>query len=223
MTRFIHRLGVRIVAALLLVAIGVGIGLWLKRPRLVEEDVRQVVVTTIQRESPASFLVTGELDIAATVSVENTRVLFPDLIPLSLGTTRASVRVPGRVSYGFDVNALRPESIRLAADGVVEVVIPDLQVYAAEPHLDRMEVETSVGWARLHARSGQRAEHTALRHVQEALRRQADAHLESSTQPRLNTAQALTTMLTPPLEAAGLAAPRFRFQIGPELVLESDG
>ncbi len=223
MVRFARRLGVRLVAAGLLVLAGVALAVWLLQPRLTETEVRQVVVSTIQQEAPASFFVTGTLDITATATVENTRYLFPDLLRFDLGTTRATVRMPGRIAYGFDVTALRPEDIRLGEDGVVEVTLPGLHVFSAEPNLAAMEVETDVGWARTYAGSGQRATQQALRVAHEALRRQGEAHLETTTQPRLNTAEALRKLLTPVLQAAGLADPQFRFQVGPHLVMEPTG
>jgi hypothetical protein len=56
--------------------------------------------------------------------------------------------------------------------------------------------------------------------VQALLRAQAERHLETSVQPAVNTAEALQALLTPPLQAAGLEAPRFRFRVGPDLTLE---
>lgn len=209
-------------AVLVLLAFAFAAGLWWMRPALTDEEVRQVVVATIQREVPASFFVTGTLDIPATVTVENTKYLLPDFFRFNLGTTRATVRVPGRVSYGFDVGALRPEAIQMGEDGLIEVTLPELSVFSVEPDLERMEVETEVGWARLHASSGQRVEQKAIGLVRRALRQQGEQHLARSTQPRVHTAEALEKLLTPMLEAAGLPDPRFRFQIGPEIVWQSD-
>lgn len=206
---------------LVLLAFAFAAGVWWMRPALTEEEVSQVVVATIQREAPASFFITGTLDIPTIVTVENTKYLLPDLFRFNLGTTRATVRVPGRVSYGFDVGALRPEAIRVGEDGLIEVTLPELSVFSIEPDLERMEVETEVGWARLHASSGQRVEQRAIRQVRRALREQGEQHLARSTQPRIHTAEALEQLLAPVLEAAGLPHPRFRFQIGPELIMES--
>ena len=212
-----------IVAIILVVGIAF-IAVWgALRPRLSETEVRRAVVTTIQAEAPASFYITGTLDITATATVENTKYLFPDVLRLDLGTTRATVRLPGRLGYGFNVMALRAEDIRLVGDGVVEVTLPALRIFSVEPDLSAMEVQTEVGWARMYARSGQRATAQALAFAQEALREQGAAYLETATQPRINTAQALQKVLTPPLQAAGLAAPRFRIRIGPDLVTEPEG
>lgn len=221
--RRLRRLGVRLLGMLLLVAVGVAIALWWARPQLTEEEVRRVIVTTVQDESPAAFFVTGTLDITATSTVSNTRVLFPELLRLDLGTTKAVVRLPGRVSYGFDVSHLRPDDIRLQDDGVVEVQVPPLEVHAVEPDLSAMEVETSVGWARLHARSGQDVEQRAMTYAQQALRKQGEQHLEANAQPRINTARALHQLLVPVLETAGWSDPHFRFHLSPDLILEPEG
>jgi len=203
----------------LLAAAGAAV-LWARwePPRISEREVRETVYTTIQREAEASFYVTGFIEVVAATTVEDTRVLLPRMLDLRMGTTRATVRVPGRVSYGFDAGALRPEMIRVDGD-VVEVQIPPLSIYSAEADLANLEVETSVGWTRAQA-TGQQAEHRALRHINDALRQQGDAHLETSVQPRVNTARALETLLAPVLRAAGLPDPQLRFRIGGDLVVE---
>lgn len=211
-------------AAVLLLALSFGIGTWLMRPKLSEETVRQVVVSTIQREAPASFYVTGYVDLTTAITVKSTKRLFPDALGgLDLGTTQTTVRVPGRISYGFDVTQIRPEAIQLGPDGTVEVTLPELSVYAVEPDLEAMEVETSVGWARMSWSSGRRVEQQAIRRVREAMREQGRAHVERATEPRVNTAMALEQLLTPVLHAAGVPDPHFRFKVGPEMVMEPDG
>ena len=133
------------------------LAIWLLRPRIEERVIRRSVISTIQSEAPASFYVTGVLQLVATSEVEDTRVLLPDLLPLNLGTTRATVRLPGSVSYGFDVSYLRPDHVQVNDDGTVNVTLPDLQVFSVEPNLNAMEIQTDVGWARTHAGSGQDA------------------------------------------------------------------
>ena len=51
-----------IIAAGVLLLIGaVGLYLWSSRPRVSEVDIRDIVYSTIQREMPESFLITGAL------------------------------------------------------------------------------------------------------------------------------------------------------------------
>src|SRR5690606_8644628 len=198
------------------------VSVWQLRPRLTQEDVQVTVLTTLAEEAPASFYVTGTLRFATTVEGRSEKTLLPGLLNLDLGTTRAEVRVPGRVAYGFDVRALRPEHIRYGDDGVVEVDVPALQVFSVEPELERAEIRTEVGWARLHGSSGQEMERRALRAVRPAMRQTAQRHLQTSETPRLHTAEALARLLATPLRAAGLAAPRFRFRLGDGAVYEID-
>lgn len=213
----------RVAAVVYLLLAFAFIALFVLRPKWDETVVRRAVITTIQSEAPASFYVTGTLQLTATSEVEDTRVLFPDLLPLSLGTTRATVRMPGTVAYGFEVGDLTPENVELDRDGTVNVTLPALRVFSVEPNLNAMEVRTDVGWARTHAGSGQSATQEAIRLAQDVLRGQAESHLESSAQPRINTATALQALLTPILRSAGVEEPRFRFQIGPHLVLQPAG
>jgi hypothetical protein len=203
------------VAVVLLLLIGAaGLYLWSARPRLSETEVRDVVFATIQRESPASFLITGTLDVTATTRVENTRTLLPGIVGIDLGTTSATVRVPGRISYGFDVRELSPDMIRLLGGDTIEVTVPDPVIFSVEPNLEAMEVETRRGWLRISQRTENQVRGRAIELVQATLRAQGAAHLRDSTQPRINTADALYEMLRPPLIAAGIENPQLRFRIG---------
>lgn len=210
-------------AAALLAVVFIGFVLWLIRPRFDVSEVRERVLSSIQSEASESFYVTGSLDLTATSFVEDTRYLFPPPMRLNLGTTRATVRLPGRVAYGFDVRVLTPEDIAIAPDGHVEVTIPPLAVFSVEPRLLEMEVQTDVGWARTYAGSGQEATQAALALAQDILRLQAETYLQENTQPRINTARALETLLRPVLVAADVRSPRFSFQIGPHLVMQPGG
>jgi len=201
-----------------------------------QATVRRTVVSTVQAETPASVLVTGRLDITATVDVDSTspvtpgwltsavRVAQPELLPFTLGTASASVRVPGSVSYGFDVRELSPDMITLAGGDVVEVQLPALSVQSVEPDLTRMEVQTaSSGWMKLFTGDMEASVRSqALRQVQGVFRTQAEARLNTTNQPGINTARALRSMLTPALVAAGMTDPRFRFRIREDLVLTLD-
>ena len=212
-----------IVVALLVGVLGLGVttvweGLRALVPRITEEDVRVAVTTTVEREAPASFLVTGTLDATATARVANRQTFLPGLLDLDLGTSEATVRVPGRIAYGFDVRTLTPDRIRLLDDGTVEVTLPALTVFSVEPDLGRMDVQTRRGWARS-AESADALEGEALRRVSGALRQQGQSVLASDAlTARQNTATALAAMLRLALVAAGIDEPRFRFRLSPTVV-----
>jgi hypothetical protein len=204
-----------IIAVVALLLIGtVGLWLWSSRPRLSQTEIRDVIYSTIQRESPASFLITGALEVTATTRVENTRTLFPGVVGIDLGTTSATVRVPGRVSYGFDVRQLTPAMIRVLDGDTIEVTVPEPVLYSIEPNLEQMEVETQRGWLRISQRTTEQVRGRAIQLVQQTMRAQGEAHLQGSSQPRINTADALYEMLRPVLIAAGLEDPYVRFRIG---------
>ena len=196
----------------------IGLYIWSQRPRLSDAEIRDTVYSTIQREAPAAFLITGTLDVTTTTRVANTRTLLPGIVDLDLGTTSATVRVPGRVSYGFDVRVVTPGMIRVFEDGVVEVTVPEPVVYGVEPNLAQMEVETERGWSRLSSRTTEQVRGRAIELVQATMRRQGEIHLRGSSQPRINTADALYQMLRPALVAAGVENPQMRFRIGRVLV-----
>lgn len=203
-----------------LAGLAIGAGVWLVRstPQLTEEQVRDAMFTAIETEAPAAFLVTGQLGMNVRTRVENSKVLLPGLIGLNLGTTRATVRVPGRVSYGFEVDSLKPEMVRMMEDGVIELALPPLAVYATEADLGQLEVETSRGWARAGSMEDA-VERRALEIVEGAMRRQAVSHLRTSYQPRVNTARAMERLLRPALRGLGMEDPVFRFRLGDDVVV----
>jgi len=221
-----------LVAGLVLVA---ALVLWRQGPS--EATVRRTVMTTVQDEAPASFLVTGTLDVRVTVRADSAQHLTPSWLTSLLKTTQPSalalvrgesetrVRVPGTISYGFDVQALTPSMISVGNDGQVGVTLPSLSVHSVEPDLSALEVRSeNSGWTQVLPSDMPEAVRTqALGAVKEAFRRQAERRLESATQPRVNTARALKTMLRPPLKAAGIETPRLRIRVGEALVLRPEG
>lgn len=218
----------------ILLAIAVGLW-WTQGPS--QGTVRRTVITTVQEESPASFLVTGTLDIRATVAVDSSQFMTsswltalvssaqPGALSLLRGRARTEVRVPGRVSYGFDVQTLTPSMIRLSDGGVVGLELPALSVHSVEPALPKLEVRTSSeGWLRVYDPGvGENVRVQALKQIEPAFRRQAQRRIETATQPRVNTARALEAMLRPALQAAGVENPRFRIRVGERLVLQPEG
>jgi len=184
-------------------------------PRVSEEQVRAAITATIQREAPQAFLVTGRLDVLASATIENNQIFLPGIFDLNVGTARSTVRAPGSVHYGFDARRLTPDMISLVDDSTVRVRLPPLQVLAVEPRLDRMEIDTDVSWTRSDEK-GREVERRAIARVQAALRAQGVAHLRDSAQPRINSAEALRTMLEPAVRALGIERPTFVFELGTE-------
>lgn len=223
-------------------AIAFGAAFWQVSKGPDEEAVRRVVVTTIQKETPASFLITGTLEIQATATVDSSSTLTPrwfnDMVEAAhadLGASvtsfasvrdRATVKVPGRVSYGFDVSDLKPAMIRVNGSRV-EVQLPELSIRGVEPDLGKLEVRTSQTgtWKRMFVSEPdqlqQEVRREALEQVTQAFREQAEARLQSANQPRINTAEAVRTMLEPALLTVGIPNPTFRFRIGENLVYDT--
>lgn len=205
---------------LVLVLVAAVVLYWWQRPRLSETQVRETVVTTLQSEAEAAFLVTGVLRITATSTAERTDYLLPRSFRVRYGNTQATVRVPGHVTYGFQVASLEPEMIRLTPDGSVHVTLPPLQPYTVDVSLDQIEIQTQAGgWRRWMGDEQQReaVRKQAMQSAYSALRVQAAQHLETATQPRVNTARALEQLLRPVLQAAGLDEPRFQFEIASDI------
>ena len=214
----------------LLLAIGVAVW-WQQGPS--EARVRRTVVTTVQEEAAASFLVTGTLDIRATVTIDSAQYATPDWLTATLayaqpsllsmleGSSQTTVQVPGRVSYGFDVQSLEPNMIRVEDDGTVAVDLPELSIHSIEPDLAQLKVKTSTeGWMRVFPSEVRTEVRTqAMAGVKDAFRTQAERRISTATQPQVNTARAIETMLTPPLKAAGVPEPRFRIRVGDRLSL----
>lgn len=214
-----------LLALLAAIVVGVAIIVLMMRPTWTVERVRDVVVTTLQQETPASELVTGRIGVTASREIRD-RGRF-SWIPEWMGlpginvvSADVSVEVVGEALYGFDVRLLTPEMITMADDGVIEVVVPAISVVAVEPDLSRLRLRTREGILRSGATTALQAE--ALSDVQDALREQGQRHLETSDQPAINTGRALAETLRPALQAAGMPDPRFRFRIRGDLVLEPD-
>lgn len=210
---------------ILLLLIALGVGLYLAPPKVsvplpdvqvTQAEVKQLIISRLLREQPASFLVTGHLDIAADITEQNTKYLFPEYLDksFSLGTTRSVVRLTGRVSYGIDLLKLGDDAISFEPNNVVVITANELEVEAVDPDLQNMQIKTEVGWARLHSRSGQAVEKKAIVEARNALEAEALAHLATSPQPVANTEAALARLLVPALEAAGVSNPTIRFRRG---------
>lgn len=204
MKKYLFGFSVVAVAVIALVVLVKGFDPSKLLPTISEEKLRQSVLTAIQREAPAQFYVTGVLDLTTTSISKSQKVLLPNVIGIDMGTTVSSVSIPGRASYGFDVNTLRPEDIDLLGDSVLVIKLPQLTVHSVEPDLAKMEAVTQAGWARMESRSGKRMERRSLEATIPAMREQARAHIATSLQPQVNTQLAIEKLLRPVLAATGL-------------------
>lgn len=182
------------------------------------EEIRERIVATIQGEAKQSLLVTGSVDMTATVTVENARTLLPGLLDIDVGTSRATVQVPGRAYYGFDVRELDRDKIRVQGD-TIYVVVPPPRLISVDANLEQLRVWTEKGWLRS-AQSLQSVERTAIQRIDNTLARQAARYISTSAQPRVNSAEAIRNMVTPVLSAAGIASPVFRFELDEKLKME---
>ena len=205
-----------LMAALIAVAALVGLRAIGATDLLTEEELRSVVTTGIESEAAEGFVVTGRL--SSTLEGSSARRWRIRLLDIETGRSEVSVRVPATMTYGFSLDDFDADAIQFGEDGVVEVVLPPLSVFSVEPELERAEVEIDVsGQARLTPSMTERTVQQTLRRVRPALRRQAEEHLGTSGQPRVNSARTLRRVLSAPLEAAGvdLDQVRFRFVVAP--------
>lgn len=226
--------GVGILVGLLL---AVSALLWWQTRGPSQNRIRKTVITTIEGESPASFLVTGTLQLNVRVRVDSSQYLTPAWLTYLLegaqpgtsmlmrGGAATEVEVPGTVSYGFDVRKLTPSMVTLVEDRLVEVDLPRLSVQTVAPDLTKLSVKSeTTGWMQILPSDAPDSLRTrALEAAEAALRSQARRRIRSATQPRVNTARALEEMLRPALIAAGISEPRFRIRVGTDLVLQPEG
>ena len=186
--------------------------------RLTPEEISERIVTTIQSEAEASLLITGNIDLTATVTIQNAKRLLPGVLDIDLGTARAVVQVPGRAHYGFDVRELSRDKIRVRGD-TVWIEVPQPKVISVDANLQQMRIWSDKGWLRSSA-SVQEVERAAISQIDNALARQAAAHVSNSAQPRINSAEGIRRMVAPVLSAAGIAHPVFQFELTERLRIE---
>jgi hypothetical protein len=205
-------------ALLVLILLALMIALRESVKRIAPEEIRERIVATIQSEAKASLLITGSIDLTATVTIENAKTLLPGLLDIDLGSARAMVQVPGRAYYGFDVREIDQERITIRGD-TVRIIVPQPKVLSVDANLQELKVWSDKGWLRS-ATELQKVERTAIRRIDNALARQAAAHVINSAQPRINSADALERMIKPVVIAAGIDNPVFEFELAERLKLE---
>lgn len=217
---------VRSLFYLLLIASGVALGIWLSAPSPSDEQIKETIITSLQQEADTTVFVTGYLTISTRLTLEETR-RFPrsDELPrytvplfhaagtpqINLGTNRTALQVPGRVSYGFSLENLGTEDIEIINGRTIRMNLPALEIYSVEPELERLSLETELGWARWSS-SGRELERRALGDIRASLRRQGQRHLRQSEQPVINTMRGVRRLLAPALKPAGIEEPRFEFR-----------
>lgn len=208
-----------------LVAIIIVLGLFVARgDAFSEEEVESAMLSTLQSEASEEFLVTGRL--TSSLSGSSARRWRIRLLNVETGRAEVGVRVPATMTYGFSLRDLGPGDLDFQEDGVVEVRLPPLSVFSVEPELEEADIDIDLsGQARLTPSLTERTIEQTLRRVRPALREQAEEHLRTSDQPRLNTARTLSRMLSTPLAAAGVdvSTVRFRFVVGPGDTLDVAG
>ena len=212
-------------AALVAAAVVVVVGVAVVRAGgvLSEDEVRSAVRTGIEAEAAEGFVVTGRL--ASTLSGSSARRQRLRVLDIQTGSSRVTVRVPATMTYGFSLDDFDADAIQFQEGGRIVVALPALSVFSVEPELEDAEVDIAVtGAGRLTPALTERTVQQTLRRVRPALREQAEAHLRTSDQPRINSARALRQMLTAPLEAAGvdLDEVQFRFILAPGDTLDLD-
>jgi hypothetical protein len=202
----------------LLVLIGVIAVLRQVAKRVAPEEIRERIVATIQSEARSSLLITGSVDLTATVTIENAKTLLPGVLNLDLGTSRAMVQVPGRAYYGFDVREMENDKIQVRGDTVF-VEVPQPRILSLDSNLTEMKIWSNKGWLRSGA-SVQSVERTAISRIDNALARQAASYVSNSAQPRVNSAEALRRMIQPVLAASGIKNPVYKFRLDERLTIE---
>lgn len=218
----------KIILILFLVAAASLVGIWYLAPSLIplkpfkitENVVRETIITQLRSETPMAFLITGALELSADITEENTKYFFPEYFDdrFSLGTTRSNVRLPGRVTYGVNLQDIDSTHISLENDSLIIIRFDEIEIQSVEADLESMQVMTEVGWARLHSRSGQAVEKLAMIEATNALRVQAGQYIQTNAQPLNNTEQALSDMLKPVLQSLGIQNPVVKCQIVPAIV-----
>ncbi len=182
------------------------------------EEVRERIVATIQSEAKQSLLITGSIDLTGTVTVENVKTLLPGVLDIGLGASRATVQVPGRAYYGFDVRELDRAKIRIRGD-TIQITVPQPRIISVDANLQELRVWSDKGWLRS-SQSLQSVERTALQRIDNVLARQAARYVSDSAQPRVNSAEAIRRIVQPVVKAAGIENPVFQFELTERLTLE---
>lgn len=204
------------VAAIVLLISGSVIG-WSMRGitfGLSSEQVREVVMRTLQVEADTTYLVTGYLGMEVTKKISDDKTLWG----IPMGTTEVQVRVPGRVTYGFPIGQITSKDIEVTGENIV-VYIPPVGIFSVEPEMNKMDVQTKVGWARFQAYSGKHLEHKAIRSIPDEMRQIGEERLiKAEGKASENTVKAIRRILVPVLTATGMQNPTIQVRLKRESI-----
>ncbi|MBN8589757.1 MAG: DUF4230 domain-containing protein [Rhodothermia bacterium] len=204
------------IVAILLLIIGLFVG-WSIRGfsfGLNNQQLREVVVSTLQVEADTTYLVTGYLGMEVTKKIVDEKTLWG----IPMGTTEVQVRVPGRVTYGFPIGQLRADDIEINGQNIT-VYIPPVGVFSVEPELAKMDIQTKLGWARFQAFSGKHLEHRAIKSIPAEMRQIGEERLiKAESKASENTVKAIRRILVPVLSAAGMQNPQIQVRLKRESI-----
>lgn len=165
-----------IVRLLLIVLLGLLVGLLLSSPTQTRK-VEQAFNDQLLKIAPSAAIQAGFVQ---TMHEQRWGShAFVHLLGLTLprGFTEARVRAPIRVFYG-----VRPSAIHVLGfeDGTLRLAVDRVEVLNVETDLERLEIETHVGWARLDAISGEEARRAARKAFDRTKYRAADGLLKTA-------------------------------------------
>lgn len=184
------------------------------RTRVDLEALRTGFTARVDAAARGPFLTTGRVYVTGTATLARDDLIIPSLDRRSISGDTLLVRVPGQVSYGFDITRLARDSVQLLPDGSVLVGVPPLTPARATTFLDKLDVRTRRGWMRVAQVQSALAPATRVR-LDRALADAARQVLRTSRQPRMYSAHLLEGMLAPAARAAGEPRPRMRFRFAP--------
>ncbi len=97
-------------------------------------------------------------------------------INIPLGQTEATLRAPIKVYYG-----VRPYAIHAlkSVKGQLHLTVDSVEVLSVDADISKLEIKTSVGWARLDTMSGEEARSRAKKAFEQSKYRAADSVLQS--------------------------------------------
>jgi Protein of unknown function (DUF4230) len=188
---------------LLLLGVGIFVGYTLKMPQINTHKIQEEALTLITKESKASFLVTGKVDLVLEYTLSDKK----EMMGLDLGTTQTEIRIPGEAFYGFSADKLTLKDFKMQGDTLI-LFLPPTEVLTVSPNLAKMQMKTDVGWARLYKNSGRSVEQKALKSIPDRMKAKAVAYVQNSPNAQQNTKKAIEQLMIPLLRSNGVQNPK---------------